>query len=445
MAQRVVRATVWSAAVGGVFAAACTIFALDNLVQDHNDQRLRAATVTLAGELDEERDEPSQDSLDSTLDDENDEIVTSGIRLAVYEGNSAIAGDAWAPLVQPTHCETFGVLGKRVRACARAYQRWVLVAAQNNDQQELRWFFLLAASGAILVGIGVAAVLGRRLSRWAVEPLAQLARKLEHSDPATANPKAFNDASDCSEVAAISAALEQLMSQVQALLEQARRLAADASHELRTPLASLSVQLELLSEQNRAEPVKPELQAALRRAQQLGVLVERLLLLAAPVDQLQGGFEAVALLDVVQEVHTELSVEQRQRISIDETVEGLVSGDLALLRSLVGNALSNALKYSSGEVLVRITQLPSQVQLVIADRGSGIAPQLRQLVFEPFYRAEAVSQTGHGLGLALVAHIVKAHGGQVAFADVSLGAELVIRLPSWRADEPRSGLKNVPL
>jgi signal transduction histidine kinase len=438
MAKRVVRATVWSAALSCVFAATCTIFVLDSLVQDHTDQRLRAATVTLGGELDEGRDEPGQDSMAETLNDENDEIVSSGIRLVVYEGAVAIAGDAWVPRVLPSSCETFGVLGERVRACGRAHGRWLLVAAQHSDQGELRWLLTLAGSGAVLVGVGIAVALSRRLSRWAVEPLVALANKVGRSDPALPNAEAFVSDSDCMEINAISQALQQLMTQVQALLEQARRLAADASHELRTPLAALTVQLELLSERRAGESAKPQLDLALSRARQLGVLVERLLLLAAPVDQLQGGFEAVALADVVYDYRAELAPEQRDRVQVNGEGEGLVRGDLALLRSLISNALGNALKYSAGPVRVQLAEPHGQhsVEVTIEDSGPGIAPELRQRVFEPFFRT-AQGGGGHGLGLALVAHIAAAHAGSATFADAVQGARLVIRLPSWAPQPPR--------
>lgn len=446
MGQRVLRAGVWSAAAGGAFSAVITILTLDALVRDHTDQRLRAATVTLAGELDEDRGETKQESLDDTLDDENDEIVTSGIRLAVYEAGAAIAGDDWAPLTDAGECETFGLVGRRIRSCARQYERWVLVAAQLSDQRALRWLFALAAIGAIVVSGGIGALLSRRLSRWAVAPLEDLTRRVQSSDPRKQGSSELVLDSDCAEVNAIARALAQLLQQVQVLLEQTRRLAADASHELRTPLAALCVELELLIEQLPDLHAQSRVQAALARAQQLGVLVERLLLLAAPVDQLRGGFEPVSLSDLAHEVVQEMSEVERARMRVLAEQEGLVRGDALLLRVLIRNALSNALKYSNAEVTLRIgeTALERQeagalsamsslnfVDLWVQDRGPGIAPALRERVFEPFYRALPGNSVGHGLGLALVAHIARAHGGEAQFLDAPEGALLRVRLPAW--------------
>lgn len=446
MGQRVLRAGVWSAAAGGAFSAVITILALDALVRDHTDQRLRAATVTLAGELDEDRGETKQESLDDTLDDENDEIVTSGIRLAVYEAGVAIAGDDWAPLTEDGECETFGLVGHRIRSCARQYERWVLVAAQLSDQRALRWLFALAALGAIVVSGGIGALFSRRLSRWAVAPLEDLTRRVQSSDPRKQGSTELELDGDCAEVNAIARALAELLQQVQVLLEQTRRLAADASHELRTPLAALCVELELLIEQLPDLRAQSRVQAALARAQQLGVLVERLLLLAAPVDQLRGGFEAVSLSDLAHEVVHEMNEGDRARMRVVAEHEGLVRGDVALLRVLIRNALSNALKYSNAEVGLRIDDTaganrdidavgavnPSHfVELWVQDHGPGIAPALRKRVFEPFYRALPGNAVGHGLGLALVAHIANAHGGEAQFMDCNEGALLRVRLPAW--------------
>src|SRR5690606_41335877 len=113
------------------------MFTLDKLVEDHGDRRLRGATDTLAGELDEERKE-NDDSLDEILDDENAEIVTSGIRLAVYQNAQLISGERWAPFSPPGSCEMHGVLGRRVRSCSRHYGEWQWAAAQKRDRRAPR-------------------------------------------------------------------------------------------------------------------------------------------------------------------------------------------------------------------------------------------------------------------------------------------------------------------
>src|SRR5687768_16089146 len=86
LSARVVVAAIASAAIGGLLTASLAIVAVDRLVARHGDQRLTGAAVTLAGELDENRAEGEHDGLTEVLNDENQEIASSGIRLAVFDG-----------------------------------------------------------------------------------------------------------------------------------------------------------------------------------------------------------------------------------------------------------------------------------------------------------------------------------------------------------------------
>jgi signal transduction histidine kinase len=73
----------------------------------------------------------------------------------------------------------------------------------------------------------------------------------------------------------------------------------------------------------------------------------------------------------------------------------------------------------------------SFVEIDVLDGGSGVARRERERVFQPLYRADPRLAPGHGLGLALIGHIVRAHGGSAGFVDVSSGACLRVRLPGW--------------
>ncbi|MFO7180850.1 MAG: HAMP domain-containing sensor histidine kinase [Pseudomonadota bacterium] len=429
MAFRVAWVSVTSAALGGLLAAVVAIVAVDRLIAEHVDQRLRAAVVTLAGELDE--DEEGEWDLVATLDDENDEIVESGIRLAVFEDGRAVAGDAWITPPAPGECASYGDVGSRVRACARAYRSLVLVAAQASDVARLRVLYALSALGAVALGAGTGLVLGVGLTRWAVGPLERLAGALRHARP-DADPIALGPSSDCEEVEAIRSALVELMQQSRALLEQARRFAADAAHELRTPLTALRAELELLAEETTGTD-RAALERACARVTRLSTLVERLLVLAIPPEHLERGFETIAVADVVTQEVAELSPPERERVRLELSGDGLVRGDTRLLGSLVANAVGNALKFApEGPVTVRVTDVePAEVVLEVEDEGPGIPEALRARVFEPFYRARPRGVAGHGLGLALIAHIARVHGGRAEIRDAAPGTRVVVHLPAW--------------
>jgi signal transduction histidine kinase len=442
LASRVARVAVTSAALGGLVAAAVAIFAVDRLIAEQADQRLRAATITLGGELDEDRNERKREPIRATIDDENDEIVTSGIRLAVFRGGALLAGDRWVFAPAGGRCETRRVAGGRVRACATRHEDFTLIAAQPIDRQSLYWLYALAALGAILLGAGTGAFSSLTLSRWAVAPLEALSAALRRSRPEALDALDLGPPGDYDEVEAIRAALTDLTRRIQVLLDQAQRFAADAAHELRTPLTALRAELELLAEDSPAS-TRAAVERASGRVARLSELMERLLVLALPADNLRAGFETVALADVVEDVSRELPEDRRARLELHLASEGLVRGDLALLSSLVANALDNAFKFSpDGAVTVRVQEVADtrerarHVAVRVTDRGPGVPSALRARVFEPFYRGRPGATPGHGIGLALIGHIARAHGGSARFEDVEQGAELRVALPAWSPAEP---------
>lgn len=432
MASRVARVVVMSAALGGLVASVIAILAVDRLIAEHADQRLRAATITLAGELDEDRHERKPEPLVATVADENGEIAASGIRLAVFEHDALLAGDRWMFAPAPGSCTTKLVAGERQRACATGYHDWTLVAAQRIDESWLHWLYLLSALGAIVLGAGAGALSSFALSHWAVRPLVSVAKGLSAWRPEAPEALELGPPGDYEEVEAIRAALRDMTRRLRLLLDQTQRFAADAAHEIRTPLTTIGAELELLAEECSAAE-RPALERASARVARLARLVDRLLVLALPSETLRDGFEPVSLADVAETVASELPAEQRARLHLELESEGLVRGDPSLLTSLVENATHNALKFApEGSITIRVAGGEgTPVVLRVVDSGPGIPPEQRERVFDPFYRAEPGAAAGHGLGLALIAHIARAHGGSGKFADVPRGAELVVNLPAW--------------
>ena len=98
---------------------------------------------------------------------------------------------------------------------------------------------------------------------------------------------------------------------------------------------------------------------------------------------------------------------------------------------LFSNALSNALKFGR-KAEVTVFEAEVDVVLQVDDDGPGVAPDQRTRVFEPFVRAPLAVErhiSGHGLGLALISHVARRHGGSARFIDADAGARLEIRLP----------------
>jgi signal transduction histidine kinase len=434
MARRVSKVAILSAALGGLTAATLAVVVVDRALTEQADIRLRGATDTLAGELDEDDKRYSIAEIRQTLDDENAEIVTSGIRLAVFAGDRFVAGDRAIPRPPDESCDTRGRLPNRVHTCARPYHQLVLVAAQPSDELRLLGLYALSCLVAVLLGAVVGGASSTALTRWAVNPLEELTRAVERLNPEATRPD-LGPPSPSDDVESIRRALLDLLGRVNDLVGQARRFAGDAAHELRTPLAALRTELELMAERSDGA-TQSALNRVSIRTEKLSALVDRLLVLALPSHKLAEGFENVALSDVIADAVAALPREARTRVQTELGVEGLVRGDERLLASLVTNALENALKFSSGLVVVTLTETGlDELRLEVSDHGPGIPEELRDRVFEPFFRAMPGAARGHGLGLALIGHIARVHGGAAAFADSSQGATLAVTLPAWESAE----------
>src|SRR5204863_4241589 len=125
-------------------------------------------------------------------------------------------------------------------------------------------------------------------------------------------------------------------------------------------------------------------------------------------------------------------------VSIDDTVREL-TGDAARLRQVLWNLLANAVKFmpAGGRIDVSAREGPADLEITVKDSGPGIDRSFLPHIFEPFRRAESINTRtvgGLGLGLAIVRHIVEAHGGTVS-ADsngADTGSMFVVRLPTAR-------------
>ncbi len=211
------------------------------------------------------------------------------------------------------------------------------------------------------------------------------------------------------EVAAVAASFNRAASRVEALLRSHQSLLANASHELRSPLARLKMAVAMLDD------AAPAQRAHLREEihtniAELDALVEEVLL----ASRLDAGRQA----DAVEPVDLlALAAEEGARFDAQVQGEALgVSGDERLLRRALRNLLENARRYGGGEIALSVRRAAAgEVRLAVCDRGRGVPEELRERIFEPFYRlpGHAEQAGGVGLGLSLVRQIAERHGGGV--------------------------------
>ncbi|HWB75315.1 MAG TPA: HAMP domain-containing sensor histidine kinase, partial [Nannocystaceae bacterium] len=232
---------------------------------------------------------------------------------------------------------------------------------------------------------------------------------------------------------ALRTALASLLDRLDAELARARRFAASAAHELRTPLTKILAELELARETS-DDATRVGLVRIERTTTRLATLTERLLLLATPHEALATDTGA-SLSQVAEELARTRSPSEMARIDVvTGDPDAWVRGDEVLLAAMLDNVVDNALKYSRGRVRVSVCEVDHDAVLVVADEGPGIPETLARDAFLPFRRGQDAQGTpGHGLGLALVAHIARAYEGGVELVEPTRpGARVRIRLPLRR-------------
>ena len=245
-----------------------------------------------------------------------------------------------------------------------------------------------------------------------------------------------------------------LLASQKSLLESQRSLLANASHELRSPLTRIRMGLELMqsppqnSESTSSSPTNssvpdtalPALKNEISRSiTELDQLIEEILL-ASRLDTQEanvGAVEAVDLIGLAAEecarVHADLDA-QLAAASDGKAAptELVVQGVSKLLRRALRNLLENARRHGAGDVTVRLGRTGGMAVIHVCDHGPGVPAELRERIFEPFYRLPGATgrDGGVGLGLALVKSIAIRHGGTVYCTSLApQGACFVLTLP----------------
>ncbi|MDT5332856.1 MAG: two-component system, OmpR family, sensor histidine kinase MprB, partial [Mycobacterium sp.] len=281
------------------------------------------------------------------------------------------------------------------------------------------------------LGVAVAAIAGGAVARAGLRPVARLteaAERVARTDDLRPIPVFGSD-----ELARLTEAFNMMLRALAESRERQARLVTDAGHELRTPLTSLRTNVELLmASMAPGAPRLPEDEMAELQTDVIAQIEELSTLVGDLVDLTrdEAGGIVHEPVDVSEVLDRSLERVRRRRndIEFDVSVTGWqVYGDGGGLARAVLNLLDNAAKWSppGGRVGVRLTQIdPLHAELVVSDRGPGIPPEERRLVFERFFRStSARAMPGSGLGLAIVKQVVVKHGGTLRVEDTVPGGQ----------------------
>jgi two-component system, OmpR family, sensor kinase len=364
----------------------------------------------------------------------------------ITDDDTALYETANAPDFGPPYTQTADIGGWRVetrplRVIGYGDNLWIQYAEQISGVKATANRVKVFLGFGVLGGTLLALLAGLATARRAMEPIAELtaaARRVEHSrDPSLRIPKPEAD-DEVAELArtleAMLGALDESRGETEAALKRQREFVADASHELRTPLTSVLANLELLEEDLEGEQ-REAAASALRSSRRMRRLVADLLLLARADAGRAAPHQPLDVSEVVTDAASELEpVAGDHEISVSAPPGARVDGARDELHRLVLNLMENALRHTDPGTAVEATvqRVNGEVVLAVEDDGPGIAPELRDKVFERFYRGAGDLSGSSGLGLSIVRAVAESHKGSVRLEEPldGRGARFVVRLPA---------------
>ncbi len=289
------------------------------------------------------------------------------------------------------------------------------VQVYNNKADYKKNSLIISALLALLGGVATYFISGH-----ALRPIREFSDKIEKVQAQNLADSRIEE-NQVKELNQLSVSYNRMLERLSDAFEIQRQFTANAAHELRTPLALMQVQLDLYNSTRHPGSDEETLQTIKMVTEQndrLGKMVKTLL----DMSELQtvGRDDKIIVDALVDEVLADLEpLAQEKNIKLIGKCENItmVGSDILIYR-LVYNLVENAIKYNhtGGQVTVTADRKEKQVHLSVADTGNGIPEELRERVFEPFFRVDKSRSRalgGVGLGLALVHEIVRVHDGSI--------------------------------
>jgi two-component system sensor histidine kinase VanS len=322
------------------------------------------------------------------------------------------------------------------------------IALVDSTDDFLR-LFLLASLGALLLLAVIGAAVGWIVAGRIIRPLAAINAAAIRAATGTLDHRvALGGPRD--EIRDLSDTFDRMLASLERSFAAHRRFAANASHELRTPLATTKTMIDVAL----GDPVADaaELRALAERIREVNrsnIQTVNALLDLADADGGTSTRQPLDLAEIAGGVVRELSTEARTA-GVDlpaPTGEATALGDPILVRQAVSNLVRNAVRYNgpNGLARVRLSSIGTMARVSVVNTGAHVAPESVDVLVEPFVRGTGRTSTrgtGHGLGLAIVSAVARAHDGRLtlnANSDGGLTAHLDIPASGSSPDLPRPG------
>ena len=300
------------------------------------------------------------------------------------------------------------------------------VQVYNNKADYKRNSLIITILLALLGGVVTYFISGH-----ALRPIREFSDKIEEVQAQNLSDSRIEE-NNVKELNQLGISYNKMLERLSDAFEIQRQFTANAAHELRTPLALMQVQLDLYNSASHPGNDADTLQTIKMITEQNDKL-NRMVKTLLDMSELQtvGRDDKIILDAIVEEVLADLeplAVEKNIKL-IGKCEDATMIGSDILIYRLVYNLVENAIKYNHplGQVTVTAYQRNKHVYLSVEDTGSGIPKELRERVFEPFFRVDKSRSRelgGVGLGLAFVREIVRVHDGSICIKSGKTGGTI---------------------
>ena len=300
------------------------------------------------------------------------------------------------------------------------------VQVYNNKADYKRNSLIITVLLALLGGVVTYFISGH-----ALRPIREFSDKIEEVQAQNLSDSRIEE-NNVKELNKLGISYNNMLERLSDAFEIQRQFTANAAHELRTPLALMQVQLDLYNSASHPGNDADTLQTIKMVTEQNDKL-NRMVKTLLDMSELQtvGRDDKIILDAIVEEVLADLeplAVEKNIKL-IGKCEDATMIGSDILIYRLVYNLVENAIKYNHplGQVTVTAYQRNKHVYLSVEDTGSGIPKELRERVFEPFFRVDKSGSRelgGVGLGLAFVHEIVRVHDGSICIKSGKTGGTI---------------------
>lgn len=300
------------------------------------------------------------------------------------------------------------------------------IQVYNNKTDYKRNSLIITVLLALLGGVVTYFISGH-----ALRPIREFSDKIEEVQAQNLSDSRIEE-NNVKELNQLGISYNKMLERLSEAFEIQRQFTANAAHELRTPLALMQVQLDLYNSASHPGNDADTLQTIKMVTEQTDKL-NRMVKTLLDMSELQtvGRDDKIILDAIVEEVLADLeplAVEKNIKL-IGKCEDATMIGSDILIYRLVYNLVENAIKYNHplGQVTVTAYQRNKHVYLSVEDTGSGIPKELRERVFEPFFRVDKSRSRelgGVGLGLAFVREIVRVHDGSICIKSGKTGGTI---------------------